>query len=1038
MAGARNGPQVAAFVWLALFCVTAILGGSLVFSQAERQSVVELRIEGNEHFPVEKIVRYIHTRAGRPYDPDVVAEDVRRLMHTRMFVDVRPFTQRAAGGVVVVFRVRERKVLEYVKFVGNDKFSTKTLAKEVGLKKDDPFDRYAVTDGRRKIEEYYHSKGFPKVFIRIHEGEREGDRGVIYVIDEGPKARHLWTSFVGNTFASDGHLKTFIKSKPGILWVFGGNVDLKQIEEDKNRLTAYYRSMGFFEAWVGRELDYNEAENWLQVTFVISEGPRYQVRNVNIIGNSKFRTEDLAKDLKLTTGKYFNQNEMVADQLMMQDIYGGDGYVFAEWKSDTRFLEEPGKVDLLYNVVEGGRYRVGKINVRIEGDYPHTRLTTVYNRLSLRPGDIMDIRELRASERRLRASQLFAVDPTRNVYPKISFTRPARERREDESELADRPKPRGTFRGQSPDPRPYEAYRPPGWAGPPQEPITDFDVEIEAELNPDYPWPDEPIIRGQSPQSDADAAAGAGQPGAWNRTRLVAVDDGAAEPRQANGLESPRGQSNLRWLPSDPTIYRGQSGTYDGNEGYSTPVLSEQGPSGPAVRAPQVAPDLRSPVRPATPAAGSYPTTSYPATSYPANSYPAGPYPAGPANRLRPPYTSRLEGEPVSQPPLVGNQATINDAVPLLGTLPSEEPLFVPLEPILEETTTGRFIFSVGVNSDLGLLASVVIDEQNFDWTRPPHSWDDVLNGKAFRGAGQRFRAEAMPGTQLQRYTVSFTEPNLFDGMTSFGLSGYYFDRQFTEWTESHGGGRIALGRQLIPDLSVTFAYRGEDVHVRNPIVPPTAIPGIPDLNQVLGSNTLHGLGVRLTHDTRDNQFLATEGYLLDMGFEQVLGSFQYPRGDVDLRKYFLIRQHPDGSGRHVLSLGGRMAISGDDTPIYDRYFLGGFTTLRGFAFREASPRDPNYHVVVGGKCSLLANAEYMFPITADDMLRGVVFCDSGVAQPSINDWRDRYRVAVGFGLRITIPAMGPAPIALDFAFPISKERFDETQVFSFFIGFLR
>ena len=106
---------------------------------------------------------------------------------------------------------------------------------------------------------------------------------------------------------------------------------------------------------------------------MINEGPRYQVRNVNIIGNSKFRTEDLTKDLKLTPGKCFNQNEMLADQLMMQDIYGGDGYVFAEVKPDTRFLEEPGKVDLLYNVVEGGRYRVGKINVRIEGDYPHTR-----------------------------------------------------------------------------------------------------------------------------------------------------------------------------------------------------------------------------------------------------------------------------------------------------------------------------------------------------------------------------------------------------------------------------------------------------------------------------------------------------------------------------------------------------------------------------------------------------------------------------------------------------------------------------------------
>ena len=56
--------------------------------------------------------------------------------------------------------------------------------------------------------------------------------------------------------------------------------------------------------------------------------------------------------------------------------------------------------------------------------------------------------------------------------------------------------------------------------------------------------------------------------------------------------------------------------------------------------------------------------------------------------------------------------------------------------------------------------------------------------------------------------------------------------------------------------------------------------------------------------------------------------------------------------------------------------------------------------VVVGGEYSLLASAEYMFPITANDMVRGVVFCDTGAVQPTIDNWQDRYRVAPGFGLR--------------------------------------
>jgi outer membrane protein insertion porin family len=86
----------------------------------------------------------------------------------------------------------------------------------------------------------------------------------------------------------------------------------------------------------------------------------------------------------------------------------------------------------------------------------------------------------------------------------------------------------------------------------------------------------------------------------------------------------------------------------------------------------------------------------------------------------------------------------------------------------------------------------------------------------------------------------------------------------------------------------------------------------------------------------------------------------------------------------------------------------------------------------------LLNTIQYMFPITADDMLRAVVFLDTGTVEPEIDDWSDKYRLSPGFGLRITIPAMGPAPIALDFAFPIRGNAHDDEEVFAFFVGLNR
>jgi len=965
MARVQEKLNFAAFAYLALFCLLAILGGAIVHSQAtpgqDREMVVELRITGAERFPLDKIVRHIRTRANRPYDPDLVEEDVRRLSTSRMFLDVKVSTQQVPEGRIVIFQVVERPVLQEVKYVGCRKVGKKALDKEVGLKVGGPVDPYAITEGRRKIEEYYQSKGFGKVQVTIFEGDKPGDAGAVYLIHEGPKQRVLWTEFEGNTFASDARLRTHIKSKPGFLWLFG-TLDRKQIDEDVNRLTAYYRSMGFFKAKVGRELDFTEGKDWLVLAYVIDEGPRAQVRTVTVVGNENLSTEELSRDLKLTPGKFFNQYEMIADVTRMKDLYGSVGYAFADVTEDPRFDEDPGVLDLIYNIHEGHQYLVGRIDVQIKGENPHTRITTVLNRMSLWPGQIYDVRELRASERRLKSSYLFENNPVTNTTPRINVVKPNLEAERERSGVAEKPRRLGGYRGQSPD-----AWEDGGQGA----------------------W--QPLGSGASPAPATAEPVPNSRPAA-----------GAAQPSEARGL---------RWgAPRQPEVYRGQGGTYDSNDGYAVPSL---GPALPGPR-PSSAWPAEARAVPAAPGPGAGTASGHVVLQPPAGG--GGGYVA--ANAPDPAYASPPATE------FVG---------PSLGD-PFAEPLhYLPLRPELVETMTGKFMFSVGVNSDAGVLGSIIVDEQNFDWTRFPHSWEDIANGTAWRGAGQKFRFEAMPGSQLQRYAISFTEPYLLDTKVSESLSAFYFDRRFREWTERRAGGRVSFGYQFLPDLWGTFAYRLEDIHVSNPIVPRGFIP---ELDEVLGANTLHGLRVQVTRDTRDNTFLATEGSVVELGFEQVLGAFTYPRADFDVRKYFLLRQHPDGTGRHVLSLSSRLAWSGSNTPIYEHFYAGGFSTIRGFEFRGITPR--KYGVGVGGEFSLVNSTEYLFPITADDMLRAVAFCDTGTIQPTIDHWDQRYRVAVGFGLRITIPAMGPAPIALDFAFPLVQQPGDQTQVFSFFVGWMR
>ena len=124
-----------------------------------------------------------------------------------------------------------------------------------------------------------------------------------------------------------------------------------------------------------------------------------------------------------------------------------------------------------------------------------------------------------------------------------------------------------------------------------------------------------------------------------------------------------------------------------------------------------------------------------------------------------------------------------------------------------------------GINSDAGVTGQITVDERNFNLFGIPTSWSQIWNGEAFRGAGQAFRLEAIPGNRVQRYLVSFTEPYLFSTPISLNVSGFLYDRGFYDWNESRAGGRLGLGYRLTPDLSVSAALRMEEVKITDPRV---------------------------------------------------------------------------------------------------------------------------------------------------------------------------------------------------------------------------
>ena len=417
------------------------------FGATDGKPISEIQITGNRLVSQRQILSMIKSRSGRSYDPEQVQMDVRALVGSGLFRDVRTYRRDSPDGVSLTFEVFERPVISDVHFVGNDDIKDKSLLKEVGIKPGDPLNRFSIDEGRRRIEEHYRGRGYARVNVSTIESP-EGPTVVAYRIHEGPKQRVRSVSFVGNKFVDDARLKAGakIQSKPGILWLFGGKVNYDQIDEDVDRLYAYYRSFGFFRCRIGRKKSFDEDDEWMHLKFVIDEGPRYRVRNITFEGNQHHDQTSLSSHVQLRTGEFFNLAKMQRDLANLRDLYGGEGFVFNEINPELKFDREPGVIDLVYNVNEGDQYRVGRILVNIDGEESHTRNSVVLNRLSFRPGDLIDVRKIRSSERRLASSQLFLYNPAQGAAPKIAV-KPV----EGETEIARQPQtPGDSFRGQSP------------------------------------------------------------------------------------------------------------------------------------------------------------------------------------------------------------------------------------------------------------------------------------------------------------------------------------------------------------------------------------------------------------------------------------------------------------------------------------------------------------------------------------------------------------------------------------------------------------
>ena len=801
----------------------------------------------------------------------------------------------------------------------------------------------------------------------------------------------------------------------------GSPYDVSANRECARRIEEHYHEKGYAFATVELESGGVRTDPDREVVFLINEGPKVSVSSVKFDGNDHFsdgilklKTRTKTRVLWLFGGKY-DPSSMADDMEGVRQYYYSLGYFDVQVEPKQVFSEDKSKIQLHYEIEEGKRYRIRNIDVagnQVLSEGEVLGMTKIasgedYNARHIAK-DVETIKSRYGEQGRLQARvdavPVWTDDNDAAVVDivfKINEDKVYRVREFNVHIAGDHPHTKtNLIRNLSP-------IRPGDLADPKKiyllkrrlegSQYFDPNPRIDTSIVKSDSWIQQPNVsmaRGQS--GEASSVANSNPLEMAGHSLLVGTSFSSSEPSSKATTSSNAASPNTAATKTrtNPNVTETQNVARPYFVEARTPEPAEEDTETEAAKS-----DCAR-LAPLTPV-------------FRAQSYDQPPGPGGfdNSNPQLNPFGNALRDQETDD----------------FGRIPRlPPPEFVDIDAYVNEARTGRLMFGVGINSNSGVVGNIVLSEQNFDILRPPTSWADVWNGTAWRGGGQRFRIEAMPGTQVSRYLVDWQDPYFMDTNNNLGVSGFYFQRFYKNWTEQRLGGKLRVGRQFTQQWSGSVALRLEDVGISKPTNPHPQL-----LTDVLGNTLLSTVRASVMHDTRDAAFLPGQGHYLELGVEQAFNEFTYTRFDLEGRQYFTTYQRADGGGRHTISLIGQASFTGDDTPIYERFFAGGFQSFRGFSFRGVSPVDTG--VRVGGTTMLLGSVEYMLPVTANEMVKVVGFSDFGTVDNKVS-LRD-FRLSVGAGFRIAVPMMGPVPIALDFAVPLLKQDFDNKQIFSFYVG---
>jgi outer membrane protein insertion porin family len=395
---------------LLIMAVTLALGAVSVWAQEDQPPagpivrVIDVRFVGPESVNPTVVRANIQTTVGQALSRQLVEQDVRSLINTGFFADVRVLEEPAADGVKIVFQVQGKAKIKDIIIEGNKHYKSDRLLREVTQKPGDILSEHQARLEAGKIEELYQKAAYPdvKVTPEINIDKDTGRAVLRFKVVEGDRVFLQKVIFAGNKSIKSGVLLKQMKTKKywWASWLTGGGtLKQEQYQADLEKLREFYWSKGYMDAEIREAKIERAGKKWIVVRLTIFEGQQYKIGTVKIEGAKLFPVAELQKKLSMGVNAVFTPQGQQKDAKAIEDYYGSRGYLDTSVRATRIPNVETGRLDLLYTIVEGQLCFIERIDIR---GNTKTKDKVIRRELAVNPGDTYDTVRVERSEARLK------------------------------------------------------------------------------------------------------------------------------------------------------------------------------------------------------------------------------------------------------------------------------------------------------------------------------------------------------------------------------------------------------------------------------------------------------------------------------------------------------------------------------------------------------------------------------------------------------------------------------------------------------------